>query len=149
MKVGSISSALKLILFSVSVLITCVVVFVGITASQEAKKISSGVIDQMTELNNDISDSGIMMFDGTEVYGSEVINFMKKTLGDCAANETSPVYLYVKTSTSENTYINSTYVKNVRQFTDVQHYIKPTAKFVGQVMKNTNDVIVGVRFIQK
>ncbi len=149
MKTGNISAALKLIMFSVSVLITCVVVFVAITTSQEARKISDGVIRQLGEINDDIADGGIMIYDGSDVYGSEVINFIKKMLGDYSSSEASPIYVYIKTSGSENTYINNTYIKNIRQFTDVQHYIKPTATFTGEVMKNTNDVIVGVRFVQK
>lgn len=148
MKTGNLSTALKLILFAVSVLITCVVVFVAIKASDEAKKISDSAIDQLSEINSDIADSGIMMYDGNEVYGSDVINFIKKTLGDYEPTETAPVYIYVKTSTAENTYTNNTYESNIIKFTDA-HYIKPTAVFSGEVVKNTNSVIIGIKFIQK
>ncbi len=149
MKSGNISSALKLMLFSVSILITCVVVFVAITASKEAKKISDVLIGQLNEFNHDIADSGLMKYHGAEVYGSEVTNCIKANLGDYTVPDISPVYIYVKTSSTENTYHNNTYVKNIRQFTDLQHYIKPTATFVGEVIKNTNGVIVGIKFVQK
>jgi hypothetical protein len=90
----------------------------------------------------------MMMYDGNEVNGSDIVNLIKKILGDYTNLETSPVYVYVKTSLAENTYTNNIYIPYIKNFTDTR-YIKPTAVFTGGVVKNKNDVIIGIKFIQK
>ncbi|HWT74301.1 MAG TPA: hypothetical protein VN258_06240 [Mobilitalea sp.] len=147
MKTGNMSTALKLILVGVSVLVTCVFVKVVLLATEEARHLSMGAIEQMNDMNNDIVDSGIMKYND-DVQGSDVVNCIKKYLGDYTSTQTAPIYVYVKTSVSENTYTNSNYIPNIRNFSDTR-FIKPTAMFTGQVMKNTNDVIIGIKFIQK
>ena len=149
MRTGNISQALKLLLLAVTVFITCIVIIVFIRASEEAKALSNGAIDQMTELNNDIIKSGITMYDDAEVYGYDVINFIKKNLGDYDPSETAPVYVYVKTSATENIYTNNIYIPDLDDFHETSRYIKPAAVFTGDIIRNVNDVIIGVRFIQK
>ncbi len=82
MKTGYLTTALKLIVFAVSVLITCTVVLIGFKATEEAKRISASAINQLSDINNNIVESNITMYDGNEVYGSDVVNFIKKTIGD-------------------------------------------------------------------
>lgn len=147
MKICNINTALKLILFGVSVLITCVVVKVSLMATEEAKHLSSAAIGQMSDMNSDIADTGILKYND-EIQGSDVVNCIKKYLGDYVSSQTAPVYVYVKTTLSENTYSNNTYITNIKNFTDAR-YIKPTALFTGQIIKNTNDVIIGIKFTQK
>lgn len=103
---------------------------------------------QMSELNQDIKNSGIMKYNGIEVYGSDVVNCIKENLGDYTESETAPIYVYVKTSSAINTYINGALLDSIRDFTKTC-YIKPTSVFRGEVIRNINDVIVGVNFIQK
>lgn len=148
MKTGNINTALRLLLFAVSVLITCIVVKTGLTAAEEAKRISYNAVNQMSELNHDLEDSGIMMFDDNEVYGSEVVNLIKKELGDYTLEETSPISISVRTVVSSNTYTNNSCITHVKDFTDIS-YIKPTAIFQGDIIKNSNDIIIGINFVQK
>jgi hypothetical protein len=131
------------------VLITCVVCFFTIRASEEAKNIGEMAVGQMEEMNKDIMDSGIMKYDDNEVYGSDVINYIKKILNEYEPTETAPVYVYVKSSSTENTYTNNLYISLTDEFDEAAYYIKPTAVFMGEVVRNTNDVIIGIRFIQR
>lgn len=100
------------------------------------------------DFNDDIIDSGIKKYDDTKVNGSEVINCIKKLLGDYPEGETAQIYIYVKTSKSENTYTDKSYFSNITDFTD-SRYIKPTAVFMGKVIQNENKVILGLSFVQQ
>ena len=101
----------------------------------------------MNELNEEIKDSDIKVYDGIDVYGSDVINCIKRLLGDYVSTETAPLYVYVKTSI-ENIYVNSAFLSDIRNFSSPM-YIKPTGIFIGEVVKNENKVIEGIKFIQK
>lgn len=147
MKIGFLSDATKILIFAAAIIITCILVALGFRATNIAKDISKSATEQMTDLNNDIKDGDIMKFDGADVNGSEVINFIKKQLGDYTSSETAPIYINIKTSATENTYTNRACFSNITNFTDAM-YIKPTAKFVGQVIKNKNKVIIGLSFEQ-
>lgn len=148
MKTGNITEAVRLLIFAASVIITCILVFLGFRTADTAKEISNNAVGKMSELNKDIKDSDYTRYNDIEVKGSEVINFIKQHLGDYSDEQTAPIYVYVKTSVSENTYNNDSHLKDVKNFTNVR-YIKPTAVFQGKVVENENKVIVGVSFYQK
>ncbi|MBH1940637.1 hypothetical protein I5677_07025 [Mobilitalea sibirica] len=147
MKINHITEAVKILIFAATVFITCILVTLGFQAAETAKEISGSAISSMAEINSDLKDSDIKKYDKTEVYGSDVVNFIKKYLGDYSVTETAPVYVLVKTSLAENTYTNGVYISDIRNFSNAM-YIKPTAVFTGEVIKNANDVIVGINFIQ-
>jgi hypothetical protein len=148
MKTGNLSDVVKILIFGAAVIITCIIVALGFQAAETAKEISDSALMQMTDLNNDIKDSDLKIYDGSKIYGSDVINCIKKNLGDYSLGETAPIYVYVKTSLTENTYTNSTYLSEIKSFSNTR-YIKPTMVFAGTVVENTNNVIVGIRFIQE
>jgi len=148
MKTNSMSDALKLMLLAVAAFITCIVVFVSIRAVDTAREVSSSAISQIASMNDDIKDSNLLKFDDVEVTGSDVVNCMRKYLGDFTSSETAPISVYVKTSTTEYTYCNGAYNTNIKNFTDTR-YIKPTAVFAGDIIKNANNVIISIVFKQK
>lgn len=148
MKTNYLSVAMKILLFAAAIIITCIIVMLGFRAADTAKEISNSAVIQMTELNNDIKDNDIKKYHNIEVYGSDVVNCIKKNLGDYTSTEIAPLYIFVKTSVSENTYTNGAYITNIRDLTH-NMYIKPTAVFLGTVIVNENKVIIGISFIQK
>lgn len=147
MKINYLSDSVRILIFAAAVIITCIMVALGFQAADTAKALSNNAISQMADLNNDINDSEIKMYDDMEVYGSDVVNFIKKHLGDYTETETAPIYVNVITSLSENTYRNNSCHTQIRDFTN-NRYIKPTAKFVGHLIVNSNKVIVGITFTQ-
>ena len=147
MNTNQMSDATKIIILAAATLITCILASLGFVSMRSAKELNQTAISQMTDLNNGLKDSDIKMFDNIEVYGSEIVNFIKKELGDYEDGETGPIYVYVKTSTKENTYYNGAQISNIQNFTH-ENYIKPTAIFKGKVDKNVNGVILGVQFTQ-
>lgn len=148
MKTGFLTEAVKILTFAVAIIITCILTWLGFQAADTARTISNSAVSQMAELNNDIQDSDILIYQDTEVNGSQVTNFIKKYLGDYEEDETAPIYVYVKTSMSEYTYRNNTYLTEIRNFTN-ERYIKPTAIFQSDVIRNENNVIIGATFSQK
>lgn len=148
MKINHITDVVKILIFAAAIIITCLIVALGFRAADTAKALSNSAITQMAEMNNDIKDSDIKKFDKNEVYGSDVMNFIKKYLGDYTSSEAAPIYVLVRTSLSENTYVNGEDIKNLKNFTH-EKYIKPTALYHGEVIMNKNKIIIGVEFKQK
>ena len=148
MKTNNITDVMKILIFAATTMITCIIVAVGFGATKTAKYLSHNAMSQLTQLNEDLSDSDIKMYDKTNVTGSEVVNFIKKYLGDFKVGETAPIYVYIKTDKVEDGLINNVHISNIRDFSH-SHYIKPTAKFYGEVDINLNGVISGVVFTQQ
>jgi hypothetical protein len=147
MKIGFLTEAVKILTFAAAVIITCILVWLGFEAANSAKVISNSAVEQMTELNNEIKDNDIKMYEDSEVEGSIVVNVIKKYLGGYADGETAPIYIYVKTNTSEHTYVNGHDLPEIKNFASVS-YIKPTAVFSGDIVENENNIIIGVTFTQ-
>lgn len=147
MNTNQMTDATKIILLAATTLITCILVSLGFISMRSAKELNETAISQMADLNDGLKDSDIKMFDNIDVYGSEIINLIKKELGDYEEGETGQIYVYVKTSTKDNTYYNGSQISDLQNFTN-ENYIKATAVFKGKVDKNKNGVILGVRFTQ-
>lgn len=145
---STMGTAQKILLFGISALVTALFAVLLIMTAKESREVGLIATIKMGELNEDIINSGIMKYDDINVQGSDVVNCIKEILGDYSASETAPLYLYVETSSASNTYMNGSIIEEVRDFSDTR-YIKPTALFDGEVVENINDVIVGIRFIQK
>ncbi len=142
------NTGLKIFLFGVGALITALFAVLLFMTAKESRQVGFAATNQMSKINDDLKNSGIMKYDRIDVYGSDVVNCIKEHLGDYSATETAPIYVYVKTATAINTYTNGSFLEAIKDFTNLR-YIKPTSVFRGEVIKNTNDVIVGINFIQK
>lgn len=110
------------------------------------------VIENTEEIASEYADYDIKIYDREEVRGSEVVNFIKKHLGNYEASEEAPIYIKVQNhgddSDYTNTYTNKVYLEDIKNFSSLKHYIKPTAIFVGEVIYSTNRTILGVKFSQ-
>lgn len=148
MKTNYITDATKIMILAASTLITCVLVALGLSTMRSARNLNDTAMAQIIELNNELKDSDMKRFNGIEVYGSEVVNLIRKELGDYDDGESAPIYIRIISSTSDYTYTNGSQIKNLQNFTH-ERYIKPTAVFIGNVDINENDVILGIRFTQK
>lgn len=148
MKLAFVTDSVKILIFAATVIITCILVALGFQAASVARGIGNNAILQMAEINNDLQSSDIKRYDQAEIYGSDVVNCIKKHLGDYQSTDIAPIYIGVITSLSEQTYTNGGYIKDIKNFTNTR-YVKPTAVFIGSVVKNENNVILGITFVQK
>lgn len=141
------NTALKILLFGITSLITALFAVLLVMTAKESRQVGLAATMRMSELNEEIRNSGIMKYDDT-VQGSDVVNCIKEILGDYTVSETAPLYVQVETSSATNTYTNGSIIDEVREFSDLR-YIKPTSVFEGEVIQNVNNVIIGIRFVQK
>lgn len=142
------SNGLKLILISAGTLITCMVVTLAIHMARLSQATGNKFTQQLGQYSQDLDESSIMMYDGLEVHGSDVVNFMKQQLGGYAVTESAPIQITVITISSplkSYTYKNSSNLKSVQEFTN-DRYINPLHKFCGEVIYNENKVITQVIF---
>lgn len=140
-------NSLKGFILAASTLITCMVLSVGFYFTREAKVVSAMSTDKLNQFSTELTENDLTMYDGLEVTGSDVVNLIKKQLGKYPVVKTAPIYIFVKTSIMENTYKNNTAIEKVKNFTNSE-YINPLSKFTGAIVRDGNDVIIGVRFIQ-
>lgn len=102
-------------------------------------------------------ESQYTAYEGTEVTGSEVINLINDTY---AGQDEIYITVYTNADTAGKTYCYSTALAKIASATEstlVQNakdktkneYITPTATFVGTVMRNANNAIIGLEFKQK
>lgn len=141
-------SALKGLMLAAGVILTCVVIGVGFYVAREAKSTAMSSTQRLSEFKKEISENSITKYDDTEVSGSDVVNFAKKMLGTYEADEVAPVYVRIETSKHSESYENDTYVKALRDVTNIR-YVSPLKLYVSDVIRDDNDVITGVVFVEK
>ena len=70
-------NALKGLLLSVGVILTCLVVGIGFYIAREAKATAMVSANALSEFRKELSENPITKFDDISVKGSDVINFTK------------------------------------------------------------------------
>ncbi len=149
MKFNKLTDATKMLLMAAAIIITCLIVYVGMSVARSAQDLGKNANKQISKLDKDISNSGIMAFDNEIVNGSEVANLIREQLSSYSTSETAPIYIEVQTGKPNTTrHTNKKHLAEIRDFTKAR-YIKPTARFKGEVIFNENDVIIGVKFEQQ
>lgn len=143
----------RIFLAVVGVILVGSIIYYMMNSVESTTDLADKIILNTEKTASEYAEYDITKYDGEEIRGSEVTNFIKKHLGDYDASETAPIYVEVITknsgSTNINTYYNKTYIEKIKNFSELQHYIKPTAIFKGEVIRNANKVILGVKFTQK
>lgn len=137
----------KFLLLAFSLGITCLLISTFGRVADAGFKTSDKAIDRLDDFNNSLSESDIMMYDGQKVVGSDVVNFIKKTLGPYDKGEDASIYVYVSTSMACNTYSDGGFIKDIQDFSS-DKYIKPIANFSCSVIRNANGVIDRIEFSQ-
>jgi hypothetical protein len=116
-------------------------------------RLADNVIASTEDTASYYAEYDILMYDGEQIRGSEVVNFIKKRLGDYSTTQKAPIYVEVVKkapgSNHNHTYTNNEYIADIKNFSSIERYIKPTAIFIGEVIKTENRVILGVKFTQK
>lgn len=141
-------SALKGLMLAAGVILTCVVIGIGFFVAREAKATAVTSTQRLSEFKKELSESDFTKFDDVTVAGSDVVNFTKRTLGMYKEDEEAPVYVRIETATHSQNYNNVKYIKTLRDVTNVR-YVSPLNTFEGEVIRDENEVIVGIVFIEQ
>lgn len=148
-------NSLKGLLLAAGTIITCIIIGLGFYIAREARDTASSGAGQINRLNAEFTESDKSMYDGIMVSGSEVVNVINKFKNDeiCIKVQNKKVsfptyYIYnmdeaKKTLTSAST----SSLKNA-QSTKSDFYINPNAQFSGLVLRDANNVIIGIYFDQ-
>lgn len=147
-------NSLKGLLLAAGVIITCIVVSLGFYISREANAAATSGVGQISKMNKEIAEADKSMYDGLKVTGAEVINAIKK-------NKNEEVSIIVETKRGGRTsYIHelsrdneldrkiSASTVDAQNITHIS-YINQNAQFIGEVIRDKNDSIVGIIFTQQ
>ena len=136
----------------VGVILVGIIVFYIANSINGTTRVADILIADTQELASEYAEHDLEVYNGETVRGSEVVNFIKKKLGDYSSSEAAPLYVELVTSysgtTYRKTYINNEYIDDIRNFSSNEFYIKPTALFACEVIRNNNRVIIGMKFTQ-
>lgn len=111
------------------------------------------IVEQTIEAAEFYDEYKIIMYEFEDVQGSQVVNFIKKNLGNYSATEVAPIFVRVNTVVSgmnySNDYVNKEHIPDIKNVSAIDYVIKPNAYFYCEVIRSANKVILGVSFTQK
>lgn len=145
-------NSLKGLLLAAGTIITCIVISLGFFIAREARDTAADGAGQISKLNAEFNESDKVMYDGLKVSGSEVINVINKFHNTLSIKViTKKGSWYYNLDLIENDTAlgkeSSTKVKNA-QSPENDNYINPNAQFIGDIVRDTNNTIIGIIFTQ-
>ncbi len=141
------SNVTKFLLLAFSLMMTCILVVYFNKVAKAGIDTSNTAMHQLSKFNQELAESDITMYDGLEVRGSDVVNFIKKQLGAYDPAEEAMLYIHVVTATYDCFYRNNAFISKMQDFSS-ERYIKPTATFCCNIIRDANHVIIGINFLQ-
>lgn len=135
---------LKALLLAASTIITCIIVGLGFRMAEEAKRLGNHVVEELYAYRIAIEEQDIMKYDGVTVYGTDVVNLMKAELPE----KENGFFVTVINGSYEYRYGEKSSMKKVQEPGEPE-YLAPTAEYMGEVIRNENDVITEVIFRKK
>ncbi|WFR59547.1 hypothetical protein QA584_10775 [Anaerocolumna sp. AGMB13025] len=147
-------NSLKGLILAAGVIITCLVVGIGFYISREASAAATNGTGQISRMNKEVAESDKVMYDGLDVTGSEVINAINKYKSEDIAvkvtTKKSSVYYnrILINSDKELGNESNASVKDTQTITS-SYYINQKAQFTGEILRDVNDTIIGISFVQQ
>ncbi len=138
------SNGLKALLLAASTIITCIIVGLGFMMAREAKQIGNHVIEELHSYRIAVEEQDYIRYDGVIVYGTDVVNLMKKEF----SGNTNGIQIIVEDGAGRKVYEKEEDLDAVREIGTIG-YIAPTAEYTGEVVRNKNEVIIGLIFREK
>ncbi len=147
-------NSLKGLMLAAGTIVTCLIISLGFFIAKEAKDSATSGANQISKLNNEFMENDKIIYDATEVSGSEVINVIRKFRNDMlgilvTTKKGTTAYTYTvdeKTGTLDKAAV--TEYQAGKAVTE-KDYINPTARFMGNVIRDANGTIIGIKFEQR
>lgn len=147
-------NSLKGLMLAAGTIVTCLIISLGFFIAKEAKDSATSGANQISKLNNEFMENDKVIYDATEVSGSEVINVIRKFRNDMLAilvttKKGTTAYNYTvdeKAGTLDKAAV--TEYQAGKAVTE-KDYINPTARFMGNVIRDANGTIIGIKFEQR
>lgn len=147
-------NSLKGLMMAAGIIITCIMISLGFYIAREASDTASSGTGQINELQAEFADTSKMMYDNTEVSGSEVINVIRK-FGDemlgvkVQTKKNTSFYIYQFNDADGSLKNSSALDYKSAQVATNSNYINPTGRFLGAVVRDANGTITGLSFVQQ
>jgi hypothetical protein len=146
-------NSLKGLILAAGVIITCIVIGLGFYIAREARDTAANGAGQISKLNAEFNESDKVMYDGLEVSGSEVVNVINKFKNasisvKVATNKCIISYIYGLTLDGKQLGSKSSADVKDAQKTSNTSYINPNAQFLGEIIRDVNNTIIGIAFSQ-
>lgn len=146
-------NSLKGLILAAGVIITCVVVGLGFYIAREARQTASSGAGEISSLNSEFSENDKTIYDGLTVSGNEVINAISKFDNESIAVKVitgKNTSCYINTLNDNETEIagkSTATIANAKKSSN-KEYINPNGKFLGEVLRDSNNAIIGIKFTQ-
>ena len=147
-------NSLKGLMMAAGIIITCIIISLGFYIAREASDTASSGTGQINELQAEFADTSKMMYENTEVSGSEVINVIRK-FGDemlgvkVQTKKNTSYYIYQFNDADGSLKGSSALDYKSAQVATNSNYINPTGRFLGADVRDANGTITGLSFVQQ
>jgi hypothetical protein len=138
--IKNMDNSLKGLILAAGVIITCVVIGLGFYISREAKNTSNNGANQLSSMNSEYQDMSLSIYDGLSISGREVKEVVKKSA-------TTTFSVIVKTGDGQESKYTS--ISTALPALGSVGYINPDARFLGEITKDSNDVLSSITFTQQ
>lgn len=156
-------NSLKMLMIGAAVAITLAVITSGFFILRQGQGILKSSTSKISQISSDIEETEFTIYEDQEVSGSEVVNVVRKyddkRIGIFVATgkDTNGAW-YINdidgTNFSSGDYvgeISSGNAGGIEQLieTSDDEYVNPNGRFLGKVIRNENDSIIGLAFTQQ
>lgn len=131
----------------------------GFTQVQSSRSKADSAVSSVDSVYEEISNEEFTRYEGTDVSGSEVLSIIKRYDGkeigvivtiNAGSTTTSTCYCtglsYSSGVASYNTSTTLGTLAAAKDITNTGHYINPTKRFIGSVLKDSAGNIIGLHF---
>ncbi|MBC7958952.1 MAG: hypothetical protein H7X94_03710 [Vallitaleaceae bacterium] len=151
-------NVLGFIKWAAGIVITLAIISIAFLVFNMAKEGTMNGANKIQDMNAQIADSDMTIYDDEETSGSEVVNVIRKFKGDylgiqvkTGKNTGGTWYGYNVTLSSDVGTIGAAATSSVTNAIDETNnqYVNPNGKFMGKVYRDSNGAVVAIVFTQK
>lgn len=147
-------NSLKGLILAAGTIITCLVISLGFFIAKEAKASAENGANQIGKLNAEFFEGDKVIYNGTQVSGSEVINLIRKFEKEkisliIQTNRSLIPYFYSYNESTGTLVMTGDMDYDPSIDVDDPNYINPTARFYGSIQRDKNGSICVLRFVQE
>lgn len=149
----NMDNSLKGLILAAGVIITCIVISLGFYIAREARDTAANGAGEISKLNAEFNESEKVMYDGLEVSGSEVVNVVNKfknnEIGIKVRTKKCVTYYGNVLNGDDSAIIAASYasIKDAQKSSSIT-FINPNAPFMGEILRDVNEAIIGISFVQ-
>jgi len=138
----------KFFIIAASLIVTAGLIFVGFRMADIGTEAANHAIEKLVVFERELQKAELLQYDGAEVSGSDVVNFLRKHLDERSSVEQKGMKIIVIQGEKCKEYEKADEIKEICNFSH-ESYINPSALFVGNVSENANGIISEVSFVLK